>query len=376
MALAVVSLVGAGLVSVVKYQSFPADDIGCFVDSGDRLRFFADIEKWPLLKRNKTTLTCRVDSVALDGQVISSSGMILVTIRKETTRFALGDQVSLEGRLTSAGTGPYPQRFDYARYLHHKGIRGTVYINDAARISIPVSRANIFGRAVNDIRSQILKCFHDNLTEIPAALASGFLIGETRNIPEDIYLAFRRTGTLHLLAVSGSNVILVLIVMLFLLRAFPMRPWIRLLILLGVIVVFCHLSYNQPSVVRASIMVSMVLTARVVFRRAELNNIVAATAAILILYDPGNLFDIGFQLSFAVTWALILFLPYLNRLFLKSSMSRPVRYILLIVFSSLIASMIAAPITSYYFGEVSLVTIVSMGAHFLMVRRQGVAKQL
>jgi len=164
---------------------------------------------------------------------------------------------------------------------------------------------------------------------------------------------------MHLLAVSGSNVALVLLVMVFLLRFFPMKRPVRLTVLLVIIVAFSHLSYNQPSVVRASLMAALILAAHFFYRRTDLNNIIAAAAAILIIYDPGNLFDIGFQLSFAVAWALILFLPQVNYLFESFKMRTPVRYVLLIASSSLIASLTAAPITSYYFGQTSLVTVFS-----------------
>jgi ComEC/Rec2-related protein len=112
-------------------------------------------------------------------------------------------------------------------------------------------------------------------------------------------------------------------------------------------------------VVRASIMAALILIAQAFYRRADLHNIIAAAAVILIFVDPGNLFDIGFQLSFAVTWGLILFLPQINRLIEDRQMSKAARYLLLILFSSLIATLISAPITGYYFGEVSLVTVFS-----------------
>ncbi|MCP4568549.1 MAG: ComEC/Rec2 family competence protein [FCB group bacterium] len=357
--LAGLTLIGACFISNLKYRSFPTDDIIHIVDSGTTIRFFGKIEKWPIIKRNKTILTCHLDSIILNDLVRTTSGSVLATVNTETTQFALGDRISFAGRLRTPRPEPYPDRFDYARYLEHKGVRGTVYVGDQAKISIHTERRSIFGRAVADLRLWIKDSFKKNLTETPAALATGFLIGETRDIPEDIYLAFRRTGTMHLLAVSGSNVVLVLIVVAYILRFLPFRPKLRLLILLVVIIVFSHLSYNQPSVVRASIMAAFILLARAVFRRAELNNIVAATAAILILSDPGYLFDVGFQLSFAVAWALILFLPHINQRFRQMHLAEIWRYVLLIISCSFIASVISAPITAYYFGEISLVTIAS-----------------
>jgi len=271
----------------------------------------------------------------------------------------LGDRISFIGQFRRPGGHDLPGLPDYARYLQAKGFSGTVYITDPSEVLLHGRQQNFFGRGVNEVRQWIIDCFRTNLTETSAALASGFLIGETHDIPDDVYTAFRRTGTMHLLAVSGSNVALVLVVVAFLFRAVRLRPLPRLLCLLGIVFVFSHLSYNQPSVVRASVMAALLLMARVFYRRADMHNIIAAAAAVLIFYDPHNLFDVGFQLSFAVTWGLILFLPAIYRLCRPLPLARPALYLVLIVSSSLIATLISAPITAYYFGEISLVTIFS-----------------
>lgn len=356
---AIVSLAGALFQANIKYHSFAPDDVSKYLDSRQPLGLFAKIEKWPVIKQHQTILTCRIDSVVCGNLVSTASGLVLVTVRRETTHFSLEDKIYFKERLYSPHRGAYPGEFDYGRYLWTKGIRGTAYVNEPSRILISQTEQNLFGRAISDFRQWIFNCFYTNLSPLSAAIASGFFVGETHNIPKDLYQAFRQTGTLHLLAVSGSNVALVLLVIIGLMRFFPMGRWWRSAILLAIIVIFCNLSYNQPSVIRASLMAGLILTAQVLYRRAELNNIIAATAAFLILFDPGNLYDVGFQLSFSVAWSLILFLPMINRRFEKLEMSAPSRYILLIVSSSFVASLIATPITAYYFGQASLVTVFS-----------------
>lgn len=343
----------------LKYHSPPQNDIASHVGHNKNIRFFGQIDKWPVLKRHRTQVTCRIDSIVLDGQMQTGSGLVLLQIQRETTRFSLGDRISFSGRLNLPSGGNYPGRFDYSRYLHTKGISGIVYIGNPALISLDNQKQNIAGRSINHIRQWILDCFYTNMRELPAALASGFLVGETHEIPAEIYQAFRRTGTMHLLAVSGSNVILVLIVIGWVLKFIPLGRIGRFVSMLIVVLAFSHLSYNQPSVVRASVMVSLVLVGRFFYRRVDLNNIIPLAASALIFYDPANLFDIGFQLSFAVTWGLVLFLPQLNRLLEEKKMGTITRYLTLIIFSSFIASLISAPITIYYFGEIPLITILS-----------------
>ncbi len=343
----------------LKYYSPPHNDIAAHVGLKENIRFFGSIDKWPVLKRHRTQITCRVDSIVLSGQMQSASGLLMIQLQRESTRFSLGDKISFTGRLNLPARGNYPGRFDYSRYLQTKGISGIVYIGNPALISLDSQKQNFAGQSINDIRQWILDCFYTNMRELPAALAAGFLVGETHEIPPEIYQAFRRTGTMHLLAVSGSNVVLVLIVIGWLLKFIPVGRYGRFALMIVVIVAFSHLSYNQPSVVRASVMVALVMAGRVFFRRIDLSNIIALAASGLIFYDPANLFDIGFQLSFAVTWGLVLFLPKLNRLFEDREMGTALRYLLLVLFSSVIASLIAAPITMFYFGQVPLITVLS-----------------
>lgn len=357
--LALLSLCGAWMSAAARYQTLPADDISRFLSDRSRLGVFGRIAAWPEIKREKTYITCRVDSLVRNDSVFSVSGRVLLVVGRATTRFALGDNIHVTERVVVPRRGNFPGSFDYRQYLMDKGIRGLAYISDAAQVEISVAAENSFGRLVSRLRQSILDVFRNHLSEIPAAMASGFLIGETRDIPEELYQAFRRTGTIHLLAVSGSNVALVLVVVLALFRFIPCHRVLRLALLLAVIVLFSHLSYNQPSVIRASIVAALVLAARVLYRRVDLNNILASAAAVLIVYDPGNLFDVGFQLSFAVAWGLVVFLPPLHHLSEQYRWPASVRYGALLLSSSLIATLISAPITLAYFGQASLMAVFS-----------------
>ncbi len=357
--LALVTLFGAWNRAASLYQATPPDDISRLIDNVRTASFFGEITAWPEIKREKTLLTCRVDSAVTGDSVYATSGLILVVIRRETTEFSFGDRIQFSGRLVPPRAAGFPGSFDYGRYLRDRAIRGLVYIADPARVAVASPSENRLARSIAGLRQWIVQTFTDNLSPVPAAMATGFLIGETRNIPEPLYQSFRRTGTMHLLAVSGSNVALVLAVVIFLIRYIPLGRWPRLVFLLGIIVLFCNLSNNQPSVIRASVVAALVLTARVVYRRADLNNILALAAASLILYNPGNLFDVGFQLSFVTAWGLVLFLPPINGLFVSFRWPTWTRYLMLLLSTSLIASLLSSPITLAYFGEASSVTVFS-----------------
>lgn len=357
--LALVLFLGAWNRAAARYQTVLPDDVSRVVPTETKALFFGRVTAWPEIKREKTLLTCRIDSVVVADSIQIVSGLVLVVVRRPTTGFAFGDQIRFQGKLMVQRSGGFPGGFDYGRYLENRGIRGVITLADPARVAMADQVENQIARAIAGIRRWIMKTFTANLGPVSATMATGFLIGETRDIPESLYQAFRSTGTMHLLAVSGSNVALVLAVVVFLLRGAPLGRRARLVVLLGVIILFCNLSNNQPSVVRASLVAALALTARVIYRRVDFNNILALAAAVLILYDPGNLFDVGFQLSFAAAWGLVLFLPPINDLFLGFRWPTWARYLLLLLSTSVIASLISTPITLAYFGRASSVTVLS-----------------
>jgi len=219
----------------------------------------------------------------------------------------------------------------------------------------------MLSKVVIPLRGYILDLFRKQIRGSERYLIAGFLIGETRFIPRQIYERFKDTGTLHLLAVSGSNVALVTgtVMLLFRLAGLPRRLLFALSLV--VIVIFCQLSFNQPSVIRASLMIGLVLVGKIVYRKGSLVNIVAVAALLILLYDPLMLFDIGFQLSFVAAFSLVYFLKHmLPRHRRRSRWKRWVLdYGLMIVLSSIVVQMMVAPILAHYFGRIPLITFLS-----------------
>ncbi len=358
--LSLVFLLIAGYSSERTFHHSDKNSIQLIINSQSvNARLFGRIHSWPVLKEHKTQILCALDSVVIADSVKVVSGIVLITVTRVTTGFVLGDNISVAGILHPVKPKGIPVAFDYSQWLSNKGVQARIQVRDPANVLIDKQAGGMFGVFIDTFRNWILDVFNRFLDPIPSAMASGYLIGETRHIPEEIYLAFRTTGTMHLLAVSGSNVALILLVALVILRPFPLNKYVRLSLLLVLIFVFSHLSYNQPSVVRASVMAILVLIGRIAYRRIDLQNLIAAAAVILLLYDPTNLYDVGFQLSFAVTWGLILFLPLFHNLLLSRPLHPGIRYGALVLFCSVIASAISIPITLYYFGELSLITVFS-----------------
>lgn len=310
----------AGFHFSIKYYDVGARHIARYISQKKVYHIYGEVSDWPDLKTDRTEIKIELDSVT-DTRTYRVSGTILLKISDTTTVLQRGDRVEFYGRIYPVRGGSYSSSFDYRRYLNLKGVFGIVYLPTLLDLRIDKGNRYSLFNFVDHLRTNIRNCFYAHLSLTAAALASGFLIGETRDIPTEIYHRFRDSGTLHLLAVSGSNVALVVLFLIIIMRPFSISRKKRSLVLLAVILIFNLLSYGEPSVMRASIMASLVILAGYIERRYDLNNIIALTAVIILLFDPAQLFDIGFQLSFTIAWGLIYILPRLT-IYFKSYQNR------------------------------------------------------
>ena len=321
-------------------------------------RLYGRVADWPDLKEAGTEIKIALDSV-LSTSARRVTGAVLLKIEDTTTALQRGDFVSFTGRIYPVSAEGRHDGFDYRRYLNMRGVFGIVYLPTALDIRVNRRPETGFYQLTDKLRQAVKNSFRRNLSPRAAALANGFLIGETRDIPADIFQMFRDSGTFHLLAVSGSNVALVLLFFLFVLRPFNFSRPARTAILAVVIVVFCALSYGEPSVIRASVMAALVLAARFFQRRYDLNSIIAMTALIILLVEPAQLFDVGFQLSFVTAWGLIYILPRLSDLFKPHHSKKWYRWLVFPAMISLIAQVCSTPLSVYYFERIPALTVLA-----------------
>lgn len=329
--------------------------------AGDKIvhTIYGTVVDWPTVKEHRTDIVLRLDSIGTDGVIEGGRGRLLLHIQTATTRLQYGDRLYADARIYPIRGGNNPTGFDYRRYLNLRGIFAVAYVPHPFALQVDSEGRGLFYKLIDQLRSSMLTVFQAALDADAAALASGFLIGETRNISPRVYELFRDTGTLHLLAVSGSNVALVVLVFVFLMRASPLSLRIRTLVLLLVVLVFSYLAYNQPSVVRAAVMATLVLLGKVFQRRIDLNNIIASSALIILLVQPTELFDVGFQLSFVTAWALIVLVPIVSRRFAAYHHRWYYRYGILPLVVCVVAQVASLPMSAFYFQRLPLIAFIS-----------------
>lgn len=185
-----------------------------------------------------------------------------------------------------------------------------------------------------------------------APFLAGLLLGSRTSIPSSIVQAFQRTGTSHIVAVSGYNVTVVVTLIAAIVGMMPVPRTARLSMTLAAIIAFVILTGASASVVRAGIMGSIVLLCRFVGRVADVRHILLLTCVVMIVCNPAMIADIGFQLSVAATLGLIM----LSDPFERRLQCVPQRFGIRSSLSSTLAAIVMTqPLITLYFSQVALV---------------------
>lgn len=193
-----------------------------------------------------------------------------------------------------------------------------------------------------------------------AALARGFVLGEDKRIDAGTTEDFRRAGLSHLLAVSGQNVALLVLLAMPVLAALGLPLRTRLLWVLGLIAAYVPLAGAGPSIQRAGIMGALSVLATLAGRRASRFYALVLAAVVLLVLEPGIAADVGWQLSFAAVLGILLLAAPLRAGIEARIGPRGWRRALAEAAAMTIAATLAtAPLIAFHFEAISTMTLVA-----------------
>ncbi len=289
--------------------------------------------------------------VMISGRAAGSSAVALLTP---------GREVELRGQLRPIDPPGNPGEIDWQAHYRLTGIGARMGIRDPGQLRLgAISREGFLNRFVLPVRRNLSERLMTYVADREARFLNGLILGERNEVPSDLKVDFITVGVMHLLAISGQQVVLValLIAALLTLLRVPEKP--RLLIVACALAYYVVLTGSSPSVTRAGIMSIVVLGSGLAQRRSDVLNALGIAASGILLWDPKQLFDPGFLLSFSAVLAIVLLYPVVLRL-TPGVTARAARVRILDlawkgVAVSLAAGLGTAPIVAYYFGRVSLV---------------------
>lgn len=198
------------------------------------------------------------------------------------------------------------------------------------------------------MRREMVTSLQKHLPEPHAALSAGILLGVSSSLPSDFYQELIKTGTLHIVAASGSNVTMVVGAVVATLS--PLGRWVTLVGGVCTILLYVLLSGAGPSIVRAGVMGSLAMVATYLGRPKEARHLLALTGALMLVVDPLLVLSAGFWLSFFATAGILYLEPYFSRF-----VPLPGKYLKNLAYPTLSATVATLPVTLLWFGRVSLV---------------------
>ncbi len=312
----------------------------------------------PERKDSNQRLKIRVEIV--DSARIKSGFYTLVIVRRYP-EYKIGDELELQGLLQKpANYGD----FDYISYLAKEDIFSLLSFPLVEKVG--EEKGNKLTIFLAKTKRAFEKKIDEILPEPQGSFLKGLLLGDRESLPQNLVENFKRTGTTHIVALSGYNITLVarffLAVLLFLTVPFYLSFWIASL----AIILFIVMVGASPSVVRAGIMGILVLLANREGRPYSMTNALVFAGAVMIFQNPKVLrFDVAFQLSFLSTLGLIYLSPRLEKFlsFHRSdsvlSPRREPSFLKRTLIETLSAQFAVLPLLIYLFGRVSLVSPLS-----------------
>jgi len=230
-----------------------------------------------------------------------ASGLIQLTAYGVPPPLTEGQRIAAPLRLHPATGFRNPGTYDYAAHLARDGIYvvATTRAESVTPLDDPAPPWSV------RVKREAVAAIGRALPPASAALLAGLLLGDRTELPRDIDDAFRRAGVYHVLAVSGFNVAILAGSVWTLCRLLRLPHRASAALAIVVVIGFALVVGPEPSVLRAVVMAVLVLVATLLDRDASVTNSLALAAVAILMVRPGDLFDPGFQLSFAATFGIV-----------------------------------------------------------------------
>ncbi|OEK07379.1 competence protein [Flavivirga aquatica] len=257
-----------------------------------------------------------IDVLKINDKV--SKGKSLLNIQKDTLQKTLKvDATFISKTVFKNLASPLnPNQFDYKSYLDKKYIYHQLFINNQSLLNGKSDTHTLFGLA-STIRQYInkkLKLYRFKPNEL--AIINALLLGQKQDISKKVYTSYTNAGAVHILAVSGLHVGIILIILSLIFKpieGLKYGKFIKTTLLVVFLWCFALIAGFSPSVTRSVTMFSIITIALNLKRPTNIYNTLAISMFVILLFKPLFLFDVGFQLSYLAVFAIITVDPFLYK---------------------------------------------------------------
>lgn len=249
-----------------------------------------------------------------------------------------GGTCTLHGEIVKPDAATNPHQFDYQTYLLQQGINYQLIIHSLDEITC---EGYSLLDSIYSMRTTLLQSTLNNINDTTVSWLHALVLGDDSLIDEDVIDIFQRWSLSHILAISGLHIgIVVALLYVILVRTGLFTKENAQWVVICFLPVYALIAGGQPSVLRASLMVLGVIVLNKLNWKLNYTDVISIVFLSLILYDKYIVYHIGFQLSFAVTFGLII-----SQTWISQTASNTMKVLQI----SFIAQMIILPLQLYYF---------------------------
>jgi competence protein ComEC len=279
---------------------------------------------------------------------------LLLKIQRDSLQPMLhpGDKILAYSKLQVIPKKRNPYDFDYKKYLADKNIYRQVYLKKGTYKKLAEIQVSL-KRIAFEMRIKLLKSLNEKI-ESPDVLAvtSALLLGERLYISSELQKSYANAGVIHILAVSGLHIGIIVLLLSFLLQ--PLKRWrygsvFKFFLMLFFLWGYAFLAGLSASVVRAVTMFSFISFGIVLQQRSNVFYSIISSALLLVLVNPFYLFDLGFKMSYIAVLSIVILYPYIKKI--VKPKNKILKYLWNLSAVSLSAQMGLLPLSLYYFHQ-------------------------
>ncbi len=337
---------------------------------GKNVLIYGCIEGRPTFSETGPAWIMEVEEVFDNGKTVKLHDRAKVFMRnggQQGARVRNGDMVRVKGKLDLIPEASNRGEYDPRKAGRMKQLSVQLYCSGPWQVLFDgESRLNGFERfIVQPTYDYIMKSLDELIPDgQERKLSSGVLTGERESMSDEVFDAFKTTGTAHILAVSGMNVgLLALVIQIFLqrLKITTVGRWLSFVLFVFILIVYCYVTGNSASVKRAAFMALVLIGGETLGRKTYPVNSLAFADILILLFDPLDLLNPGFLMTNGAVLAIFLIYP----IFVPSQQKGGgfLRGVTGALFSSAMITLAAiigvSPVIVYYFGTFSVISILA-----------------
>ena len=292
-----------------------------------------------------------VNAIEINDKWQRVNEVILLNVEKRFGILERGDLILVKSNIVEIQNRNNPGEFNAELYWSSKGVERSAFAFEENVWMIDVGSPSFFDQTINASRKFANTQLEKFLSGQELAIMKAMILGEKNYLDEDTKAAFSGAGAMHVLAVSGLHIGILVYILNFLFKHVFTKAGYRTAIIIMVLFLWFYAGVTafSASVTRSVFMFSLLMLGKLSWRKSNSLNILCFSAFILLLYHPKYILDIGFQLSYLAMFGILIVYPILKDVWMPRSKYLRIAWEGILV--GLAAQLFTVPLTLYYFHQ-------------------------